>query len=285
VASISCPYTDGFDQLICRRRLTDGALPVSEYAYDAAGNMTMNTGLCAGANRLVYPAQGAGSGHPHAPSSICGSPVAYDANGNTLAYDGNGPLPGHDRSFAYDGENRPAAISLGGSVAAAFLYGPDGERLRKTTAAGARTVWSLGADTELAVVLTTNQTVWTRYPAGDVKIEGATVSFQHRDHLGSRQRASFMGSGMAPDAVDTWHVYAAYGQLVAGTPIDGRAYLGEVHDPETGLQYLHARYYDALLGRFLSPDPLDPNKLLEAIRGGLSVKGPGSGPGGPGYSN
>jgi len=28
---------------------------------------------------------------------------------------------------------------------------------------------------------------------------------------------------------------------------------------ETGLQYLHARYYDPLLGRFLSPDTWDPN--------------------------
>jgi RHS repeat-associated protein len=29
-------------------------------------------------------------------------------------------------------------------------------------------------------------------------------------------------------------------------------------DPETGLQYLHARYYDPNLGRFLSPDTWDP---------------------------
>ncbi|WP_421695365.1 RHS repeat-associated core domain-containing protein [Aestuariivirga sp.] len=30
-------------------------------------------------------------------------------------------------------------------------------------------------------------------------------------------------------------------------------------DPESGLQYLHARYYDPLLGRFLSPDTWDPD--------------------------
>ena len=31
---------------------------------------------------------------PHAPTSICGAPVSYDANGNTLAYDRDGTGPG-----------------------------------------------------------------------------------------------------------------------------------------------------------------------------------------------
>ena len=35
---------------------------------------------------------------------------------------------------------------------------------------------------------------------------------------------------------------------------------GEAHDAETGLLYLHARYYDPAIGRFISPDWWDPNK-------------------------
>jgi RHS repeat-associated protein len=42
------------------------------------------------------------------------------------------------------------------------------------------------------------------------------------------------------------------------TVANGKGYINERFDPETGLQYLHARYYDPNLGRFLSPDTWDP---------------------------
>src|SRR5258708_16069901 len=34
--------------------------------------------------------------------------------------------------------------------------------------------------------------------------------------------------------------------------------MGERQDEDTGLIYLHARYYDPALGIFISPDPQDP---------------------------
>jgi RHS repeat-associated protein len=46
-------------------------------------------------------------------------------------------------------------------------------------------------------------------------------------------------------------------RLTLSTP---KGYINERFDPETGLQYLHARYYDSLLGRFLSPDTWDPTR-------------------------
>ena len=51
--------------------------------------------------------------------------------------------------------------------------------------------------------------------------------------------------------------YAAYGEPkpVSGLP---KGYIGERADPETGLQYLNARYLDPALGRFISPDDWDP---------------------------
>ena len=44
---------------------------------------------------------------------------------------------------------------------------------------------------------------------------------------------------------------------VAGNP-QTKGYISERFDPETGLQYPHARYYDPDLARFLSPDTWDP---------------------------
>ncbi len=86
---------------------------------------------------------------------------------------------------------------------------------------------------------------------------GNTISDLSQDHLGSNRLETFTGAGTAPNR----HDYDAYGRPVTtanSTIRNGKAYIGETYDAETGLQYLHARYYDSLLGRFLSPDTWDP---------------------------
>lgn len=52
--------------------------------------------------------------------------------------------------------------------------------------------------------------------------------------------------------------YTPYGVPVTsvGAAPDGVGYTGHVNDPETGLVYMQARYYDADVGRFLSVDPV-----------------------------
>ncbi len=47
-----------------------------------------------------------------------------------------------------------------------------------------------------------------------------------------------------------------YGKQSLGTPQAGPGYTGHVNDPDTGLVYMQARYYDPMLGRFLSTDPV-----------------------------
>src|SRR5690606_10227379 len=54
-------------------------------------------------------------------------------------------------------------------------------------------------------------------------------------------------------------VYAPFGEqheqvINPLTPSEPKGFIGERTDPETGLTYLNARYFDAILGRFLSPD-------------------------------
>ncbi len=62
----------------------------------------------------------------------------------------------------------------------------------------------------------------------------------------------------------TTHDYGPYGEPLTttrstgSTIIAGKGYINERFDAETGLQYLHARYYDPMLARFLSPDSWDP---------------------------
>ena len=60
--------------------------------------------------------------------------------------------------------------------------------------------------------------------------------------------------------------YTPYGARRGSEDLDiDRGWLGQVEDTDTGLTYLNARYYDPVLSRFLSPDPLmnpgDPRTL------------------------
>jgi len=59
-------------------------------------------------------------------------------------------------------------------------------------------------------------------------------------------------------AVVATYDYRPYGALALGQPSSEPGYTGHVSDPETGLSYMQARYYDSVLGRFLSVDPLGP---------------------------
>lgn len=54
--------------------------------------------------------------------------------------------------------------------------------------------------------------------------------------------------------------YTPYGNAVTslGNPPNGPGYTGHVNDPETGLVYMQARYYQPD-GRFLSPDQMEPS--------------------------
>jgi RHS repeat-associated protein len=189
---------------------------------------------------LIYPT--AGQPRPHAPTSICAAPVSYDANGNTLVYDVDGAGPILPRSLIYDGENRPLAITQNG-ITTRFAYGADGERTSK--------LWSgittryLGQDGEL------RDGVLTSYLHPDVKREGIFTDFLVKDHLNSNRLSLRFGGA------STALAYGPYGQ--PKTPsLAIKAYINERFDPETGLQYLHARYQDPNLGRFLTPDTWDP---------------------------
>ncbi len=202
---------------------------------------------------------------PHAPTSICGTPVTYDANGNTLTYDADGSALGstiQPRSFAYDLENRPLTITWGSAPVASMAYGPDGERLSK--AYNGATTWYMGGDTEMLVNgsnLTGQITTWL-HP--DVKREGSITSWGLKDHLASNRVMTFMPG--APTNTPIKYDYGPYGQPLSSNGSSppsivapqSKGYINQRYDAESGLMYLHARYYDPLLGRLPTGDWWDP---------------------------
>ena len=111
---------------------------------------------------------------------------------------------------------------------------------------------SIGNDGELSVTTATPGGQFTSYVSNTVRRVASATDFLVQDNLGSiRREARFNGAATPRD-------FAAYGMpvTVSGlTAANGRGYINERFDPETGLQYLHARYYDPNLGRFLPPTP------------------------------
>ena len=53
--------------------------------------------------------------------------------------------------------------------------------------------------------------------------------------------------------------YTPYGSQAMGTAPSGPGYTGHVNDPDTGLVYMQARYYDPVTAHFLSVDPMTPS--------------------------
>ena len=80
----------------------------------------------------------------------------------------------------------------------------------------------------------------------------AVTTWLTRDHSQSIRLRTDAAGALLEAAI-----YAPYGAQSPGLTI-AKGYIGERHDPETGLLYLNARYMDPVLGRFLSPDDWDP---------------------------
>jgi RHS repeat-associated protein len=65
-------------------------------------------------------------------------------------------------------------------------------------------------------------------------------------------------------AVTDTYNYDSFGNQLnsTGTTPNNYLYRGEQYDPDLGLYYLRARYYNPSTGRFMSRDPYDGNKIL-----------------------
>ena len=81
---------------------------------------------------------------------------------------------------------------------------------------------------------------------------GDTKTFVHVDHLGTIQ-AETDAAGIEV----LRRSYEPYGDVVStdGELVESRGFTGQRHDA-SGLLYLHARYYDPELARFISPDTI-----------------------------
>ncbi|KQU79355.1 hypothetical protein ASD00_36535 [Ensifer sp. Root31] len=213
------------------------------YTYADNNNLTFRKRI----GNYVYPAGNAV--RPHAATTIGNRSIGYDANGNMLS-DGV-------RALTWDGANRLSTVSQNNTTVT-LAYGPSGSRVKKTYAFGT----TLYPDANVEIDRSTpGVDIYTRYPHPDLKIvanaQTGAISkiFLHRDHLSSVRLVTDANGNLVEQTG-----YAAYGERTNATMQTQKGYIGERFDPETGLQYLNARYYDPTFGRFISPDDWDPTK-------------------------
>lgn len=235
-------------------RLTSEAItgdPVAQnngsvgYDLDPVGNRTSDTSSLTGitSGRWNYNADDELSGE------------TYDQDGNVTATNG--------KTFAYNSQNELVTMN-GGAVQ--MLYDGDGNRVAKAaTSGGVTTTTQYLVDdlnpTGLPQVMDelTNGVVTRTYSYGlqrideDQIVSGAwTPSFYNYDGGGNVIDLT-SSTGNVTDRYE----YDAFGNrfTVSGSTPNNYLYRGEQWDPDLGLYYLRARYYNPLSGRFLSRDP------------------------------
>lgn len=257
-----------------------------KYAYDRLGRVTYADAGQAKNQKYTYDRYGnlltiIENGNTSATVDLRPDPATnrISGNGNVIAaYDTAGRMTSATGLIAkYDGEDTvvESTIQNGTTVRRVHLYSAAGERVATLTVNNSghelSSAWTIRdpAGKVLRRLTRTNGLPgswrWDedyiyrdgQMLAAEVDTPARTLHY-HLDHLGTPRVITGNGG-----AVVGQHTYHAFGKEATDPVQEGEAqkFTGHERDAEF-LDYMHARYYNAYWGRFLSVDPgrFDPNK-------------------------
>lgn len=221
-------------------------------------------------------------------TKIGSSNLSYDGLGNILTYSNNSSVNGHDLTYSYDSNMRLSGLSGNGSADYDFLqsnavggdnndsYDSRGNVIHN----GKR-----GFEYNLAGQMVKSENYNYLYDGHNRRIrvedsKGVSYSFYSQSgrllyrettngginyiFLGEKQIAK-EGAGVNVQAGSNMN-YTPFGKSLE-TSRDDIGYTGHKFDRSLGLNYMQARYYDPVIGRFYSNDPIDAISHLSTLNG------------------
>jgi RHS repeat-associated protein len=235
-----------------------GSAPVEFFDFDPLGNVMRKGALSIEYGDAEFPSRITATRAPEGGSIA----FEYDANGRRTS-DG-------EKTYVYDDWDRLAEVWMGDELLASYGYSDTGERV--FTAAGGDTELELGDGIrvrsdriERTIAFAGRPVAVERYytePRGRIRprdLGSPDVVFLHVDH----QQSVTMVTNAAGRPVEHRR-YRPFGENAGmfdgdGQPIDAAetryAFTGHAEDPDTGLLFLGARYYDPVTASFLTLDP------------------------------
>lgn len=216
-----------------------GSYGAKQYQYNPIGNIMVKEGV-----NYTY-----GSGKPHAVTSTSGGfSATYDSNGNMITRP--------NANLTYDYDNRVVKYAnTNNPYFTIFSYDWQGNRVKK--------IYTNQYNNPLIKTIyirnlweKEDTTIRKHYYLGGQKVatrtNGTSLMFFHNDHLQSTN-ITIGANGQVLGITE----YRPFGSTTTDTNTStDYKYNGKELDTETGLYYYGARYYDPVLGRFITADSL-----------------------------
>jgi RHS repeat-associated protein len=182
----------------------------------------------------------------------------YDNNGNMTRK--TAKVSGAVTTYHYDAENKLVRVVSGGTTVN-YKYDGLGRRVEKEVTGAATKITRYIYDNEdILLELDGSNNIVARYTHGPgvdeplVMEKAGANSFYHADALGSITEITNQAGGVVQR-----YSYSSFGEIESQLDpnfVQPYAFTAREFDPEIGLYFYRARYYDPGTGRFLSEDPI-----------------------------
>jgi RHS repeat-associated protein len=220
------------------------------YSYDAAGNRTTAGGIS-----YTYDAGG------RLVSSSDGTSYGYDAAGNLVSK----TIGGQTTTYTWDGQNRLTRVDYPDGSFSAYQYDQFDRRISKRRPDGS-TIYYVYTGDQLAQELNAAGEIVASYVYDGLDRpvsmwRGGETYFYLLDLQGSVH-----GIVDNTGVLTATYQYDPWGNLLVSTGAleNPLRYTAREFDEESGLYYNRFRYYDPVVGRFISRDPI-------GLRGGTNL--------------